>query len=72
MNPVKTRVGLFGIGLDTYWPQFAGLRDRLVGYQNEIASGLSGLGAEVCDAGLVDTPIRRAPRGIFSENRKSR
>jgi hypothetical protein len=26
------RVGLFGIGLDTYWPQFAGLEERLRGY----------------------------------------
>ena len=23
------RVGLFGIGLDAYWPQFAGLKERL-------------------------------------------
>ena len=27
MNPLK--IGLFGIGLDAYWPQFAGLKDRL-------------------------------------------
>ena len=26
------RVGLFGIGLDAYWPQFAGLKERLEGY----------------------------------------
>lgn len=30
---MKLNVGLFGIGLDTYWPQFHGLRERLVGYQ---------------------------------------
>ena len=24
------RIGLFGIGLDTYWPQFPGLKPRLV------------------------------------------
>ena len=24
------KVGLFGIGLDTYWPQFEGLLERLV------------------------------------------
>ncbi|NQU40768.1 MAG: hypothetical protein HQ523_12510 [Lentisphaerae bacterium] len=33
---MQTRIGLFGIGLETYWPQFDGLRDRLVGYQNQI------------------------------------
>jgi L-arabinose isomerase len=33
----STRLGLFGIGLDTYWPQFKGLKNRLVGYQKQIA-----------------------------------
>ena len=27
------RVGVFGIGLAAYWPQFEGLRERLEGYQ---------------------------------------
>ena len=27
----QLRVGLFGIGLDTYWPQFRGLKQRLEG-----------------------------------------
>src|SRR5580704_5604656 len=27
----QLKVGLFGIGLDTYWPQFPGLQDRLIG-----------------------------------------
>ena len=26
------RVGLFGIGLDVYWPKFKGLKQRLAGY----------------------------------------
>jgi L-arabinose isomerase len=28
----ETRIGLFGIGLDSYWPQFKGLKRRLEGY----------------------------------------
>ena len=51
---VKT--GLFGIGLDTYWDQFEGLLDRLQGYQKQIAEKLQGFGAEVFDAGLIDSP----------------
>ena len=35
------RIGLFGIGLDTYWPQFAGLKERLEGYLREVASKLA-------------------------------
>ena len=30
------KVGLFGIGLDTYWKQFEGLLDKLKGYQDRI------------------------------------
>ncbi|WP_282035753.1 L-fucose/L-arabinose isomerase family protein [Saccharicrinis aurantiacus] len=51
-----TKVGLFGIGLDTYWDQFDGLLDRLIAYQKEIADKMQGFGAKVIDAGLVDCP----------------
>lgn len=52
------KLGLFGIGLDTYWPQFAGLRDRLTGYQARIARQLREMGVELVDAGLVDNPFK--------------
>ena len=38
----KTKIGLFGIGLDTYWPQFEGLLGRLQAYQARIAERLIG------------------------------
>jgi L-arabinose isomerase len=50
------RVGIFGIGLAAYWPQFEGLRERLEEYQRKIEERLEALGAEVVSAGLVDTP----------------
>ncbi|TNJ44994.1 L-fucose/L-arabinose isomerase family protein [Tamlana fucoidanivorans] len=50
------KVGLFGIGLDTYWPQFEGLLERLEGYQQQIADKMEGFGAEVINVGLVDAP----------------
>ncbi len=50
------RVGLFGIGLDTYWPQFAGLKERLAGYLQQVAQKLALPGVEVVNLGLVDTP----------------
>ncbi|MDO5307936.1 MAG: arabinose isomerase [Planctomycetia bacterium] len=53
-------VGLYGIGLDTYWPQFEGLYDRLVGYQNQVAEKLRGLGARVVNVGLIDSPVKSA------------
>ncbi len=57
------RVGLFSIGLDTYWPQFAGLKERLLGYHAEIASRLESFGASVVDCGLVDDPARARAAG---------
>jgi L-arabinose isomerase len=56
MNAPKPKVGLFGIGLDTYWPQFDGLLSRLLSYQQEIAGKLEALGVELTDAGMVDNP----------------
>lgn len=30
-------IGLVGVGLDTYWEQFDGLKERLIGYQNKVS-----------------------------------
>lgn len=49
-------VGLFGIGLDTYWDQFEGLQSRLSGYQTQIREHLSTSGVTIVDAGMVDNP----------------
>jgi L-arabinose isomerase len=51
----RARVGVFGIGLDAYWPQFEGLRERVAGYQRRVEDRVRELGAEVVSAGLVDT-----------------
>ena len=54
------RVGLFGIGLDTYWPQFAGLKTRLEGYLGVVAERLQRPGVEVVNLGLIDS----APKAL--------
>lgn len=53
-----TKVGLFGIGLDTYWAQFDGLLDNLKTYQEQIKNKIEGFGVEVADAGMVDNPVK--------------
>lgn len=60
-----TKIGLFGIGLDTYWDQFEGLLDRLKGYQQQIADKMEEFGAEVIDAGLVDSPEKAIEAGDY-------
>jgi L-arabinose isomerase len=52
----KVRIGLFGIGLDTYWDQFEGLLDNLKKYQAQIKEKIESFGVEVIDAGMVDNP----------------
>jgi L-arabinose isomerase len=51
----QARIGVFGIGLAAYWPQFEGLKDRLEHYQRHVEARLGEYGAEVISAGLVDT-----------------
>jgi len=57
------RVGLCGIGLDAYWPQFAGLEERLKGYVARVAARLARPGVEVVNLGLIDTPQRGREAG---------
>ncbi len=59
----KATIGVFGIGLAAYWPQFAGLRERLEGYQREVEAQLAALGGAIVSAGLVDTPPRAMAAG---------
>ena len=54
MTKHNLKVGLFGIGLDTYWPQFEGLENRLIGYLDQVAGKLNNYGAEVLNLGLID------------------
>jgi L-arabinose isomerase len=47
------RVGLFGIGLDAYWPQFKGLKPRLEGYVRVVHGRLKRPGVEVVNLGPI-------------------
>jgi L-arabinose isomerase len=59
----RHRVGLFSIGLDTYWSQFAGLRQRLEGYNVQIADKLRSSGAQVVNLGMIDTSDKAVAAG---------
>jgi len=62
---LKTKVGLFGIGLDTYWFQFDGLLNNLMTYQSQIKNRIAQLGVEVIDAGMVDNPVKAREAADF-------
>jgi L-arabinose isomerase len=48
------KIGLFSIGLDTYWDQFDGLLDNLNAYHAQIHDRIAAMGVDVIDAGMVD------------------
>jgi len=51
---LTANIGLFGVGHDTYWGQFEGLREELLGYHDELKKIIENNGVEVIDYGLVD------------------
>jgi L-arabinose isomerase len=57
------RVGLFGIGLGTYWAQFEGLRERLLGSIEQVENNLRRPGVEVINLGLIDTAAKALAAG---------
>ena len=59
----QLRVGLFGIGLDTYWPQFKGLKPRLAAYVRTVEKKLARPGVEVVNLGLIDNPVKALEAG---------
>jgi len=63
------KIGLFGIGLDAYWTQFAGLKERLEGYLGYVGEKLGRSGAEIVNLGLIDNPVAALDAG--HEFRKS-
>jgi L-arabinose isomerase len=56
-------IGLFGIGLGTYWPQFPGLESRLKRYLSKVSGKLKRPGVQVVNLGLVHTPEKALEAG---------
>jgi len=46
----RAKIGVFGIGLAAYWPQFDGLKERLEGYQRQVETRLASLCGQVVSA----------------------
>ncbi len=59
----QLKIGLFGIGLDSYWTQFPGLKDRLTGFTELVAQKLKSSGVQVVNLGLIDTPEKSLAAG---------
>lgn len=55
MQASHTKIGLFGIGLDAYWPQFEGLKERLESYLQFVDRKLRSIHPNLVNFGIVDT-----------------
>lgn len=68
----KVKIGLFGIGLNTYWSQFDGLLDKLKSFHQRINDHLKDTGNEIFDAGIIDNPDKAIEAaGFFQKNQVS-
>ncbi|WP_461451547.1 arabinose isomerase [Mucilaginibacter sp.] len=54
MQSNKLKIGLFGIGLEAYWQQFEGLKERLEGYLSVVSNKLSAIHPNIINLGLID------------------
>jgi L-arabinose isomerase len=63
MQSSLLKIGLFGIGLDAYWDQFAGLKERLEGYLQVVETKLAEVHPGIVNVGLVDTPEKAFEAG---------
>ncbi|HTF69868.1 MAG TPA: hypothetical protein VK638_45035 [Edaphobacter sp.] len=60
----QLRVGLAGLGLETYWPQFEKLEERLRGYLDVVRERVEGNDRRiVIDLGLIDSPPKAIKAG---------
>jgi L-arabinose isomerase len=62
-QPGNLRVGLCGIGLEAYWPQFPELKPKLESYLQQVAKGLAAGTVELTHLGLIDTPTAAREAG---------
>lgn len=60
---MRIKIGLYSIGLDTYWDQFDGLKEHLSTYHKVIHKKLENFGATVIDVGLIDNPKKALSAG---------
>lgn len=57
-NKRNARIGMFAVAHDTYWAQFDGLLDNIMGYHKDAVKLVETNEVEVIDYGMVDSSIK--------------
>ena len=68
-KPLTANVGIVGVGLDTYWKQFEGLKDVMLKKLNTFENKVKSNGVKTFSFGLVDNA--RARHSTKSSGRTS-
>ncbi len=66
----KAKIGIYTMGLQQYWSQFEGLKERLYGYGSFIAGRIEQMGAEVFYYGVVDNEEKGRACGEYFNGRQ--
>src|ERR1700709_827076 len=54
VNDSNLKIGLFAVGLDSYWDQFEGLKDRIDNQLQGVDRKLKSMHPGIVNAGMVD------------------
>lgn len=54
-NTTKAKIGIFAVAHATYWQQFEGLYDNIMGYHKDFCQMVENNNAKVVDFGMVDS-----------------
>ena len=57
-NKRNARIGMFAVAHDTYWAQFDGLLDNIMGYHKDAVKLVEANDVEVIDYGMIDSSIK--------------
>jgi len=63
MHTPELKIGLFGIGLNAYWDQFEGLKERLDAQLDVVCEKLKATCPQTLNLGLIDTPEKAFEAG---------
>ena len=54
-NPRTARIGIFAVAHGTYWSQFPGLEEKIMGYHHDAVKMVEQMEVTVVDYGMIDT-----------------
>ena len=57
-NKRNARIGIFAVAHDTYWAQFPGLYENIMGYHKDAQKLINENDVEIIDYGMIDSSIK--------------